>query len=429
MSQVFVKLPVEYVTKVRRLFGGTKQVTRHSLVGVREYFPDTFRTAYRQRARWILGIGLQGWQILGWKGSLKHKYLLFRDRKGVFTSLLNVLALVIFLLLGGLGLAKAAGWTNVLFPRALQGHGWIMAIMVINGIFMLNRCLQRFIFVGQLFGPFQGLLSLPRILVGNFVNFAATIRAWRLFILHLITGRRLAWDKTVHSFPTEKELLPFRKKLGEILLTWKEIDQAGLDEALQEQKEKGMPLGRILLKRAWVDEAVLADAIAQQAGLPRSTVHFDQLETLRTQIPLPLIIRFGLVPLGLGELEETLLGVITEPSAAARKALSAVLSKEPKFFVITESERSMALAYYTLGHKPSERSLEGHRLLGDLLVESAEVAAQDLAKALEAYDAGRDGHLGRFLVNRRLISEAALERALEGQTTRPGAPTFSSPLA
>ena len=32
---------------------------------VREFFPDTFRTAYRQRARWTLGIGLQGWAADG----------------------------------------------------------------------------------------------------------------------------------------------------------------------------------------------------------------------------------------------------------------------------------------------------------------------------------------------------------------------------
>ena len=53
---------------------------------VREFFPDTFRTAYRQKARWTLGIGLQSWEQIGWQGSLANRYLLLRDRKGIVTS-------------------------------------------------------------------------------------------------------------------------------------------------------------------------------------------------------------------------------------------------------------------------------------------------------------------------------------------------------
>ena len=62
---------------------------------VREFFPDTFRTAYRQRARWTLGIGLQGWKQTGWSGSLANRYLLLRDRKGVVTSFVSMLAYVL----------------------------------------------------------------------------------------------------------------------------------------------------------------------------------------------------------------------------------------------------------------------------------------------------------------------------------------------
>ena len=60
-------------------FGLAAQPAVHMPLGVREYFPDTFRTAYRQKARWTLGIGLQGWSQVGWEGSLATKYLLFRD--------------------------------------------------------------------------------------------------------------------------------------------------------------------------------------------------------------------------------------------------------------------------------------------------------------------------------------------------------------
>jgi adsorption protein B len=349
MSQVFVKVPVEYPTTVKRLFGGTKQVVRHALIGVREYFPDTFRTAYRQRARWILGIGMQGWQILGWKGTLGQRYLLFRDRKCLFTSLVNVLALALFFALAPFYLFHPHWLAALRLPEAMQANGWVMRIMEINGIFMVNRCVQRFIFVGRLFGPFQGLLALPRILVGNFVNFAATVRAWRLFLQHLASGKPLAWDKTAHAYPSDRELRPFRKKLGEILLAWKEIDQSGLDQALAEQRTLAMPLGQLLLRRNLVNEAVLADAVAQQSGMPRSTVDLESLARYQTRIPRALAIQLEVVPLGMGELGEELVGCAAAPSDAVRAALAGVLSRKPRFFIITETELVMALGFLAGG--------------------------------------------------------------------------------
>ena len=35
-------------------------------VAVREFFPDSFHLAVRQKSRWVLGISLQGWKNLGW---------------------------------------------------------------------------------------------------------------------------------------------------------------------------------------------------------------------------------------------------------------------------------------------------------------------------------------------------------------------------
>ena len=65
---------------------------------VREYFPDNFRAAYRQKARWVLGIGLQSWEQIHWRGrSLAARYLLLHDRKGVVTSFISILAYVLVL--------------------------------------------------------------------------------------------------------------------------------------------------------------------------------------------------------------------------------------------------------------------------------------------------------------------------------------------
>ena len=49
----------------------------------------------------------------------------------------------------------------------------------------------------------------------NCVNFAATVRAMRLYLRYLQTGRAIAWDKTDHTYPA-LESIPFRPApLGE----------------------------------------------------------------------------------------------------------------------------------------------------------------------------------------------------------------------
>jgi adsorption protein B len=74
-------------------------------VVVREYFPFRFRAAVKQKSRWVLGITLQGWRNLGWAGNPWMKYMLFRDRKSLVTSIVNVLGYVA--LAAVLGVARA----------------------------------------------------------------------------------------------------------------------------------------------------------------------------------------------------------------------------------------------------------------------------------------------------------------------------------
>jgi adsorption protein B len=71
--------------------------------------------------------------------------------------------------------------------------------------------------VRRVYGWRQALLAVPRQIWSNVVNFAATIRAMRLYARHLVTGRAIAWDKTGHVFPSEAELRLRRGDLTEDL--------------------------------------------------------------------------------------------------------------------------------------------------------------------------------------------------------------------
>jgi len=266
MKQIFGTFPVEYRARRKGLFGigRDKVITLSMPLGIREYFPNTFHTAYRQKARWTLGIGLQGWAQVGWAGSFAVKYLLFRDRKGLVTSFIAVLAyfmLVNFLLFF---FADLYGEWRVYFPPLFPPHGWLVTLMSCNALMLLLRVIQRSYFVYRIYGWGHGLLAIPRMVIGNFINMMAAARAWRLFLVHLLTGRRLVWDKTMHDFPSTDQLMPPRRRLGELMLSWQVIDETQLTFALAVQAKNRKPIGKVLIEQGWLDEATLHEALSFQ---------------------------------------------------------------------------------------------------------------------------------------------------------------------
>ena len=68
------------------------------VVASRGHFPATLGAAVRQKARWIGGIALAGWDRLGWRGGLGERWMRMRDRRGPLAALLLVAAYVAALL-------------------------------------------------------------------------------------------------------------------------------------------------------------------------------------------------------------------------------------------------------------------------------------------------------------------------------------------
>ncbi|WP_323016319.1 glycosyl transferase family protein [Castellaniella sp.] len=266
MKQIFALFPVDYVVRRSSIFRPSQdRVKALSMpLGVREYFPNTFRTAYRQKARWLLGIGFQGWEQVGWKGSLLVKYLLYRDRKALFTSFVTMLAYVLFAHFIIFYLLLFFDIWTVYYPSIFSAHGWLVPLMVANAAVLLLRIAQRCYFVNAIYGWEHALLSVPRLIVGNFVNAMAAARAWRLYIVHLITGKRLAWDKTMHDFPSTDQLVAQRQLLGDLLVSWQAIDSKKLAHALTIQAEEGRRLGEILTEKGWLDPDTLHEAVRFQ---------------------------------------------------------------------------------------------------------------------------------------------------------------------
>lgn len=195
MRQVFAHVRVAYdAIRPAQVRGGTGTV-----IATHEYFPDRFRAAVRQRARWVLGIAFQGWRQLGWEGSAWERYFFFRDRKAIVMAPAGALA---YLLLANFAWVTAFG--SEALRQGVQemlSRPALLALLSVNLAFMTNRVLQRTYFVGLYYGPAQALLSLARMPVNVLINFFAVMRAWRLYAVHLATGKKLTWDKTAHAFP------------------------------------------------------------------------------------------------------------------------------------------------------------------------------------------------------------------------------------
>jgi adsorption protein B len=168
---------------------------RGRLIATREYFPDTFEAAIRQKARWTVGIALAGWDRMGWSGPWRERWMRLRDRRAAIAAIVLAAAYVGFLLSGFI---QAANWMTDRTPSAwpvllnwtLQATGWLLAW----------RLAVRMMFVWRAYGFWQGVLSIPRTFVANMIAMMAAWRAVSIYVRHL-RGQALAWDKTAHRFP------------------------------------------------------------------------------------------------------------------------------------------------------------------------------------------------------------------------------------
>ena len=62
------------------------------VVASRGHFPATLGAAVRQKARWLGGIALAGWDRLGWSGGMGERWMRMRDRRGPLAALLLLAA-------------------------------------------------------------------------------------------------------------------------------------------------------------------------------------------------------------------------------------------------------------------------------------------------------------------------------------------------
>ncbi len=163
-----------------------------NLVAVRSLFPGTMRDAVRQKARWVHGIALQGWDRLGWPRRAVDRWMSLRDRRGPIAALVLMVAYAqllvgaVLMALAGQGWAVAPAVSPFLRDAGLvclAGVGW--------------RALTRSVFTAREYGWHEGLLAMPRIWVANYIAILSGRDAFAAY-LRTLRGGALRWDKTAH---------------------------------------------------------------------------------------------------------------------------------------------------------------------------------------------------------------------------------------
>lgn len=165
-------------------------------IATREFFPQTFRGAVRQRTRWITGISLQSWQRNGWGRDWRTWYWLWRDRKGLMGNPLSIFANLLFLY----GLATWAYASSTGTEWGLANQVPVLAWFAL--FFQMERIVTRSFCCARIYGWGFACGTPLRVLWANVINTFATAHAIQRFFHARFTKTPLVWLKTEHAFPT-----------------------------------------------------------------------------------------------------------------------------------------------------------------------------------------------------------------------------------
>ena len=186
----------------RGLFVRVREVPGGPPVGVRAYFPARLDAAVRQKARWMTGIALAGWDRIGWQagGGLRDHWMRMRDRRAILALPVLAVAYVALVVwaLSGMLHALRGSIAPAVDPT-------LQLVLAINLCLLVWRIAMRWVLVRRGYGREEAWRSIPRMLVGNLVALLAARRAVVRYAATL-RGRPLRWDKTAHHFPDIAEL-------------------------------------------------------------------------------------------------------------------------------------------------------------------------------------------------------------------------------
>lgn len=401
LKQAFVRQWVWRTKMVKGIFSRKpKQKLVREYISIREFFPNTFHTSVRQKTRWVMGIALQGWSTLGWRGGLASRYMLLRDRKALITNIANLTGNVLFLCILNLTVYNLLTDTYRL-PPLVDDSPWSNALVSLCMFFLLWRIAMRILFVVRTYDLLQGVLAVPRLFWANIINFVATNRAIYFYIRTLITGQKATWDKTDHVYPSEEELRAYRRKLGDLLLDRRFLTIEQLDAALAVKNKSEKKLGAVLIEMGYITEDQLIQTLGVQFKV--ATQDIDPYNTPRELLrlmPQKVAVLHNVYPLAMegGQLVVATNDILDE---ASLHDLERDVDCSISLRLAAQSDISFAI------RRGYERLLTPKRstFYGEMLVERGEISLAELKEALRV-QRRQYKPLGEILICQDAITEA-----------------------
>ncbi|KTD19877.1 glycosyl transferase family protein [Legionella londiniensis] len=281
LKQIFVTQTVERMKWKRRGIFRRRYVLEKEkeYVATRALFPMEYKKAVRQKARWIIGIVFQEWLHAKWPKSWPVRFTLLHDRKSFITHFINGFGYFVFLFWFFYTFLTYEYPQYPSLQEQFNFHPWVWWLVVIVTLLMVQRLMQRFIAIARIYGLVPAILSIPRVFYGNLLNLHALLRAYKVYFSSpkkkASTQAQPNWDKTDHQFPGSHILIPYRRRLGDILLENKLITERELNQAAIEQQKTGERLGQVLRRLNLVDEKTLLRLLSKQYKLkifPKSRI-------------------------------------------------------------------------------------------------------------------------------------------------------------
>ncbi len=252
--------------KVPRLMDN--HTVRWDYVATRSFFPFTFKTAVRQKTRWIYGITMQSAKTtemfrssrMGFAG----RYSLYKDLKAKLSNLVVLPGYMVFIYF----IVSLFLDIPVMYPKGTLSY----TLCVFLTFMMVFRQLMRAVSITNFYGFKSMAVSclLPplmpvRLVWGNIINMTATFKAWKLYFKGTTTKKKkgkVAWSKTDHTFLDKQVLYRYYRNLGDVLLEKQYIDVSTLSDALQISRDHDLRLGEVLQRRGMVTDQQLTEALA-----------------------------------------------------------------------------------------------------------------------------------------------------------------------
>ena len=288
-------------------------------ITTRSRFPNTFRTAVKQKTRWIYGITMQSvrlrdvFRIPGLP--LAARYSLYKDLKAKVGNLLSMVGYPVliyffaslFVPLQPIYPKGSLSWNLSFVVTAMMVERQIFRSVAIDHVYGM-----RSVFFACLFPPLFPI----RLIWGNIINMVSTFRAyWQKWTAGRTGNKRradkkqaepnrkkqIAWAKTDHEFLRREVLLRYHRTLGDILLEQGVLTPETLSSALKEAAQSGEKLGAYLRRQNLIDEQELLEALSsvkhiqyvtplylEDYGLKQFADRFDKSQ-LHLLLALPLL--------------------------------------------------------------------------------------------------------------------------------------------